>query len=92
MSDDDERFRLEFETVSPMTWPAAYRGDEPAVRPEACPDGMWHPVSREASGGDIPGIKDQYAMLKQWADTGEQLIRNVHLYRSSAPFWEEVQA
>lgn len=83
------RFRLEFETVNPIVWPAAYRGDDPAVRPEDCPDAMWDPVSREASGDDISGIRDQYATLKRWADTGEQLIRNVHLYRASEPFWEE---
>lgn len=86
----DKRFRLEWQSVSAIRWPEAYRGERPALLPEHCPDEMWHSTSREAD--DKSDILGQYQTLKRWAETGEELIRNVWLFEATAPAWIRVEA
>lgn len=71
--------RVSFEVVSPFAAGGAfYRGDNPTCRPEDVPDEFWTTTTREA---DEASIRDQATVLAQWAETGEQLIRNVRMFK-----------
>lgn len=82
-----EIYKLEFQVVSAL-WPGNrfYSGDQPNCRPEEVPNEFWSTSSRET---DCPW--QQYNTLKEWAKTGEQLVRNVRLFKMvSNPTWEEI--
>lgn len=71
--------RVTFEVVSPFAAGGVfYRGDKPACRPEDVPDEFWTTTFREA---DEDSIRGQAAVLASWAQTGEQLIRNVRMFK-----------
>lgn len=72
-------YRLEFEMVDALSCPQFYRGENPICKPQDVPDRFWHKVKTE---GDNPFA--QYNTLKRWAETGEQLIRNVKLFEGEA--------
>lgn len=85
----DLRYKTTWEMVSPFAAGGAfYRGDDPACRPEDVPDDWWHTTEVEHNG-DADRL-DQYETLKGWAETGEQLIRNVQLWSMPVGEWAEV--
>ena len=79
-------YKLEFEVVPAVGKGSQfYYGDNPVCNPEFVPDEFWVKTSRET---DNPW--QQYNTLKQWAETGTQLIRNVKLFEMSGnPQWVE---
>lgn len=81
-------YKLEFETVSPCgAGYKFYANDEPICKPDEVPDEYWSKVSRDT---DNPW--QQYQSLKKWVETGEQLIRNVNLWKmDSEPKWTLVE-
>lgn len=83
----NEIYKLEFEVVSAIGRGVQYyRGEMPICKPVEVPDEFWSKVSKQT---DNPW--DQYNTLKKWAETGEQLIRNVRLLKAtSLPKWEAV--
>lgn len=84
-----EIYKLEFEVVSPIGKGFRfYAGEQPICRPEEVPDEYWTKTSRET---DNPW--QQYNQLKAWVKTGEQLIRNVNLFKAaSQPEWTPVES
>ena len=81
-------YRLQFEAVLPMG-PGAkyYYGEKPICRPEEVTDeAAW--VKSDKTVDYDPW--EQYRNLKRWAETGEQLIRNVKLFEAGEPTWKEV--
>ena len=81
-------YKLTFESVSPLG-PGAqfYRGDVPCARPEEVPDEFWHVTEVEHDGSRA----DQYTTLRMWAESGQQLIRNVRWFEAETtePEWVE---
>jgi hypothetical protein len=64
-----------------------YRNEKPICKPSEVPDKYWSNVTNDTSA-----TMDQYQTLLRWSKTGEQLIRNVKLFKSvAAPIWEEVK-
>jgi hypothetical protein len=95
------RARVSWEMVLPFADGGRfYRGDDPACHPAQVPDEFWTKSSREVEVnpsaerlGDDPagdGLLDQAVTLRRWAETGEQLIRNVKLEQCPDPVWVEV--
>lgn len=63
-----------------------YHGDNPNCRPKDVPGEFWKQISKET---DNPW--QQYNQLKAWAKSGDQLIRNVRLYKSETePQWQYI--
>ena len=81
-------YKIEFEVVPALGKGSRfYYGDDPICKPEFVPDEFWAKESRET---DDPW--DQYHNLRKWQETGEQLIRNVKLYKMKAnPEWEPIE-
>lgn len=84
------RYRVVFESVGPYANGGRYyRGDIPVGRPEEVPDKFWHETVAEHDNSER--AQDQFTTLTRWADTGEQLIRNVRLLKAEKPKWIEVE-
>ena len=81
------KYRLTFELVGPYKGSKFYSGSKPNCRPEDVPDEYWDKVDKEDNDP-----WQQYQKLKEWAETGEQLIRNVKLYAAPDQEWKEVSA
>lgn len=79
-------YRITWEGVMPMGKGASYyHGERPICRPEDVPDEAW------TAGENITDDPwDQYNGLKGWAESGEELIRNVRLFKREDPDWEPV--
>ena len=76
-----EIYKIEFEIVSPIGQGFRfYRNEQPICNASDVPDEYWTKTSRET---DNPW--QQYNQLRAWAKTGEQLIRNVCLFKAAKP-------
>lgn len=89
---DGHRYRLVFESIDPHEAAEyeALRGKAvwPALTAEQWERLSWHEVSKE---DDVPGaITSQYERLRLWAETHEQPIRSVQLFKSEARSWQAV--
>lgn len=87
------RYRVEFEVVSALgDGRRFYTGSDPNTTPDKVPDEFWHAAARESESET--SILDQARVLKAWAVSGEQLIRNVRVFQWDAPKvepqWQEV--
>lgn len=91
--DTGERYRLEFESIDPHQAAAMeqrYGRDVWfGLSDDEWEELAWHPVTRESSGCDSKGVFNQYATLREWANSHEQPIRNVRLLRSGTS-WDPV--
>lgn len=88
MEETGKTYKLRFEVVSAIgVGSQFYNGEEPNCKPADVPDEFWHVVEKFDTN-----LWDQYRNLKKWAETGEQLIRNVRLYVAPVPNakWAEV--
>lgn len=80
------RFKTSWESVSALADNGRfYRGE---VAAEEIPDEHWNLTEVEHDGNE--DRLDQYRTLKRWAETGEELVRNVRLWQAREPVWSEV--
>lgn len=80
-------YKLEFEVViSNGNGSRFYTGEKPNCKPSQVPDEFWSKVEKQDSDPFA-----QYHTLKKWAETGEELIRNVKLSEAiNSSVWKEV--
>lgn len=88
------RYKLEWEMVkSSELWkycnedPRWYAHAKQIVPNSRIPDKDWKPIFKESEN---EAIFDQYRNLKYWEDKDMEFVRNVKLYKSSEPKWEEM--
>lgn len=82
------RYRIEWEMVGPIgPGRIFYAGERerPNCRPEEVPDEYWTRIKRET-----PDPWDQFHQLSRWAESGEELIRNVTLWQTAPAHWTRV--
>ncbi len=87
------RYKLEWEMVkSSELWkycnedPRWYSNTKQIVPNSRIPDSDWKSISNESENDTI---FEQYKNLKYWEDNDMEFVRNVKLYKSSEPQWEE---
>lgn len=81
------QYRIEFETVNPISHPQYYHGERPAFPPAFVPEQAWCKLSRES---DLKSIESQRQGLMTLIERGEY-IRNVRVFKAVEPNWEEVK-
>lgn len=91
---DGYRYKVEFETVSPLvaadTERAHGKGVWPTLSDEEWNNLRWYPITSD-SGSPVV-LRAQYERLLEHSQNHEQPIRNVRMLRASSPEWEQVNA
>lgn len=83
---EQQKYRISFEFVNPISHPQAYRGERPCIAAADVPEDWWHRVERESY--KLEDVEDQRRGLLSQIAEGE-LIRNPRLEKSSLT-WEAV--
>jgi len=82
-----QKYRISFEFVNPISHPQAYHGDEPCMRAADVPEAWWHRVERESY--DLADVESQLYGLRSEIAKGE-LIRNPTIEKASLT-WESTK-
>lgn len=82
---EQQKYRISFEFVNPISHPQAYRGESPRMRASDVPESWWHHVERESY--DLQDVQPQFAGLTSEIAKGE-LIRNPLIERTTVASWE----
>lgn len=84
---EQQKYRISFQFVNPISHPQAYRGDSPCVPAAIVPEDWWHRVERESY--DLADVQSQLDGLNSEISKGE-LIRNPLIEKSTVT-WEPLQ-
>lgn len=86
MSSPNVVYKLEFEVVTDPAMGYFYKKNK--LKPHEVDEKYWHKVSKVDTNP-----WQQFNQLREWEASGEELIRNVHLYEAEnvEPSWKEIR-